>query len=123
MVQLAFNAEATKLGGKVTSIDPIYQFSATEIMKRFYEVVDNIIDQVKLQPVMWSYHKSPEDLRTIEFEPSMNSLTIMTRESKKEGIALEDKPSIQKKQVRYSLMLTLLFLYLSIMIISFITTN
>jgi len=49
MVQLALIA--TRLGVKVTSIDPIYQFSATEIMKRFYEVVDNI-DQIKqLQPV------------------------------------------------------------------------
>jgi len=34
-------------------------------MKRFYEVVDNIIDQIKTTPAswVWSYHKSPEDLR------------------------------------------------------------
>jgi len=81
----AFNAEATRLGVKVTSIDPIYQFSATE-MKRFYEVVDNIIE-IKATPAswVWSYHKSPEDLRNNRVRALNELLTIMTRESKKEG--------------------------------------
>jgi len=46
MVQLAL-MQKDKIG---VTIDPIYQFSATEIMKRFYEVVDNIIDQIKATP-------------------------------------------------------------------------
>lgn len=32
----SFNAEATKIGGMVTSIDPLYQFSEREILKRFH---------------------------------------------------------------------------------------
>ncbi len=31
----SFNAEATKLGFNITSIDPIYQFSGAEILARF----------------------------------------------------------------------------------------
>jgi hypothetical protein len=61
----SFNAEGTKLGYKITSIDPIYQFSQQEIYRRFNEVVDNIIAQIKATPNdwVWSYHQSPEDLR------------------------------------------------------------
>lgn len=61
----SFNAEATKIGAKIISIDPIYQFSSSEIRQRFNEVVDNIIAQVKASPNdwVWSYHQSPEDLK------------------------------------------------------------
>ena len=62
----SFNAEATKLGGKVTSIDPIYQFNGSEILKRFNQTVDSIIDQVKASPDdwVWSYYRSPDNLHT-----------------------------------------------------------
>jgi len=82
MVQLALMP--TRLGVKVTSIDPIYQFSATEIMKRFYEVVDNIIDQIKATPASWYGHTiNLKIYETIEFERSMNLLTIMTRKARR----------------------------------------
>jgi len=85
----SFNAEATRLGVKVTSIDPIYQFSATEIMKRFYEVVDNIIDQISnSSQLVWSYHKSPEDLRNNRVRALNEFANDYDKESKKEGIAL-----------------------------------
>jgi hypothetical protein len=61
----SFNAEMAQLGHAVTSIDPIYEFSGQEIQKRFDACVDNIIEQVRNTPKdwVWSYHKSPEDLR------------------------------------------------------------
>jgi hypothetical protein len=61
----SFNAEGTKLGYKIKSIDPLYVFNAEQIRSRFYEVVDNIIGQVKRTPEdwVWSYHASPDDLR------------------------------------------------------------
>lgn len=49
----SFNAQFTQLGNQVISIDPIYQFSGTEILQRFDEVVDNIIEQVKASPNDW----------------------------------------------------------------------
>ncbi len=60
----SFNAEATQIGSKVISIDPIYQFTALEIQQRFDAVIDNIMAQVKANPNdwVWSYHQSPEDL-------------------------------------------------------------
>lgn len=61
----SFNAEMNQAGCKVISVDPIYVFTTKDIEKRFYEVVDPIIEQVKKSPGDWSwtYHKSPENLR------------------------------------------------------------
>ncbi|HEY9659535.1 MAG TPA: SAM-dependent methyltransferase, partial [Allocoleopsis sp.] len=61
----SFNAEATRIGATVTSIDPIYQFEGTEILHRFNQVVDGIIDQVRVTPDdwVWSYHRSVDDLK------------------------------------------------------------
>lgn len=51
----SFNAEGTARGYKITSIDPIYQFSGEEIKQRFDAVVDNIINQ-KLLSTMLSFY-------------------------------------------------------------------
>nr|WP_019508544.1 class I SAM-dependent methyltransferase [Pleurocapsa sp. PCC 7319] len=61
----SFNAEGTARGAKITSIDPIYQFSGVEIKQRFDAVVDNIIDQIIATPKnwVWSYHQSPQALK------------------------------------------------------------
>lgn len=61
----SFNAEMTASGLTVISIDPIYQFTGIEIKSRFDACVDTIIEQVRNTPNnwVWSYHKSPEDLR------------------------------------------------------------
>lgn len=61
----SFNAEGTPLGYQIKSIDPLYEFSATQIQTRFDEVFDNIIEQVKSTPNdwVWTYHGSPEGLR------------------------------------------------------------
>jgi hypothetical protein len=60
-----FNAEMNKLGKRVISVDPLYVFGADDIERRFYEVVDNVIGQVRATPGdwTWDYHKSPDGLR------------------------------------------------------------
>ncbi|WP_017654314.1 hypothetical protein [Fortiea contorta] len=61
----SFNAQMTRQGKNVVSLDPLYQFNADEILQRFNAVVDDIINQVKASPGDWdwSYHQSPENLR------------------------------------------------------------
>lgn len=61
-----FNAEMYKAGyATVTSIDPVYAFSAEEIKQQFYVVVDNVIEQVRntSEDWVWTYHRSPDDLK------------------------------------------------------------
>ncbi|MGB8702121.1 MAG: SAM-dependent methyltransferase [Thermosynechococcaceae cyanobacterium] len=61
----SFNAEATRQGAQVISVDPIYTFSGAEIRQRFDAVVDDIIAQVIATPQdwVWTHHRSPADLR------------------------------------------------------------
>lgn len=61
----SFNAEGTKRGSTITSIDPIYEFTGGEIQARFAAVVDDIIAQVEATPDnwVWDYHGSPAGLR------------------------------------------------------------
>lgn len=61
----SFNAGMKALGRTVTSVDPLYIFSGSDIERRFREVVDGIIEQVINSPGdwTWDYHKSPEQLR------------------------------------------------------------
>lgn len=61
----SFNAESTRLGWNVTSVDPLYQFSAAEIEARFQAVVDDVIAQINSTPDHWSwtYHRDAESLR------------------------------------------------------------
>ncbi len=61
----SFNSEMWDIGKTVTSIDPIYIFSAQEIKNQFYKAVDDVVKQVKDSPEdwVWNYHKSPDDLK------------------------------------------------------------
>jgi len=110
----SFNAEATRIGASVTSIDPVYQFSAEEIRKRFNEVVDHIIDQVKATPNdwVWSYHKSPEDLRQHRVQ-ALNTFLSDYEKGKQEGrYQLGDLPKLDVCDREYELVLCSHFLFL-----------
>jgi hypothetical protein len=60
----SFNCEATAMGFRVVSVDPIYAFPAAVIRKRVEETHDVIISQVKHEPdrYHWTHFKDPEAL-------------------------------------------------------------
>jgi hypothetical protein len=60
----SFNAQMSAQGYRVTSVDPIYCFSTTEIQQRFDQVAPDILAQVRSTPDdwVWSYHKNPDTL-------------------------------------------------------------
>ncbi|WP_246828905.1 SAM-dependent methyltransferase [Synechococcus sp. PCC 7502] len=111
----SFNAEGTKLGYSLTSIDPIYQFSATEILDRFYQVVDQIIIQVENTPNswVWTYHQSPQMLKKSRVD-TVHKFIADYELGKKEGRYLaEELPNLKFASHTYDLALCshLLFLY------------
>jgi hypothetical protein len=111
----SFNAEGTKLGYKLTSIDPIYQFVGLEILDRFNTVVDSIIDQVENTPDswVWSYHKSPQALRESRIQ-TINRFIDDYELGQKQGRYLaESLPQLNLPNQAYDLALCshLLFLY------------
>jgi len=62
----SFNAEGTRLGYQIKSIDPLYCFTADQIRNRFDQVVDSVLQQVEQTPEdwVWTYHDSPSTLRS-----------------------------------------------------------
>ncbi len=110
----SFNAEATKLSYQIISIDPIYQFSGTEILSRFNAVVDNIINQVKATPDdwVWSYHQSPDNLRHNR-EQAINKFIADYEQGKLEGRYLnQELPQLNFKDQEFDLALCSHFLFL-----------
>lgn len=82
----SFNAELSKLGGKVTSVDPIYQFDSEQIKERIDSVCPEIINQVSVNKdqFVWKNISSPEELKQIR----MNSMHLFLndfRENKEGG--------------------------------------
>src|SRR5438045_8414952 len=60
----SFNAEATALGHRVVSCDPICAFSAGEIERRIKECYNKVISQVKrnVDGFVWDYFRDPDHL-------------------------------------------------------------
>jgi hypothetical protein len=63
----SFNAEMKSRGGRVVSVDPIYELSAEQIESRVEAVRQTMIDQVRQQPeqFVWNFIRSPEHLEEL----------------------------------------------------------
>lgn len=110
----SFNAEATKKGLSVTSIDPIYQFSGDEIKQRFDAVVDNIIEQIKATPDdwVWSYHCSPENLRKNRIQTLTQFLEDYDRGKQSTRYLREELPKLSFEDNSFDLSVCSHFLFL-----------
>ena len=110
----SFNAEATKLGYTVTSIDPIYQFSVSEVLSRFNSVVDDIIEQVKASPNdwVWTYHQSPDDLRKNRIKAVYQFVNDYTAGKADGRYLVEALPALSFSNQAYDLTLCSHFLFL-----------
>jgi hypothetical protein len=110
----SFNAEATKLGGKIVSIDPIYHFTAAEIFAQFNAVVDDIIHQIIITPDdwVWSYHKSPEDLKNSRITTIHKFLDDYDLGKKEGRYQIGELPRLNFPDDRYDLTISSHFLFL-----------
>ncbi len=66
----SFNAEMLAAGRRVVSCDPIYTFTAVEILSQFYAVKADIIQQMRATPEkwVWRYHSGLDDLLASRIE-------------------------------------------------------
>ncbi len=111
----SFNAQMTKLGYKVVSIDPIYGFSGIEIKQRFEEVIDDIIKQVNATPDswVWTYHKNSKQLRHNRIQVMETFLADYENGLKEGRYQVASLPDLPFKDNEFELALCshLLFLY------------
>lgn len=69
----SFNSSLTKLGGRVVSLDPIYEFTTQQIKSRIDETYESVIAQMRLNEdgYLWNTIKSVEALGELRMR-SMN---------------------------------------------------
>jgi hypothetical protein len=60
----SFTAELSASGDRAVAVDPIYAFAGPEIRRRFDELVDSMMAQIRASPDdwVWSYHRDPDAL-------------------------------------------------------------
>jgi hypothetical protein len=63
----SFNFEASRLGYNVTSLDPIYQFTKTELEKRIKDTKDIVMEQMKknVDNYLWTEIKNLHELEQV----------------------------------------------------------
>jgi hypothetical protein len=111
----SFNAEATALGHRVVSCDPIYAFSAGEIERRVEECYDTVIAQVKRNPdgFMWTHFRDPDHLGQCRLAAMRRFLTDFEQGKQEGRYAAASLPALPFADGQFSLALAshLLFLY------------
>jgi hypothetical protein len=110
----SFNAEGSRLGYQITSVDPIYIFSGEQVQSRFDAVVDNIINQVKATPEdwVWSHHRSPEDLKENRVKVIHTFLDDFEIGKKEGRYVVGELPELEFSEREFSLALCSHFLFL-----------
>ncbi|MBN1215532.1 MAG: SAM-dependent methyltransferase [Candidatus Lokiarchaeota archaeon] len=119
----SFNYEMTKLGYQVTSIDPLYQFTAKQIQERIKETYDNVIGQTyqNQEKFIWERISSVEALGELRMS-SMKKFLSDFKKGKKEGRYIEAKLphlSFQDEEFDLGLSSHLLFFYTDILTYDF----
>lgn len=82
----SFNYEATKQGCSVTSFDPIYSFSKSDIQRRIDEVRISVMEQMKqnMDNYVWTYIKSLDELEEVRMS-AMRMFLSDSESGKKEN--------------------------------------
>lgn len=109
-----FNAELTRLGGKVVSVDPIYQFEAEQIRSRIDEVYSEIIGQMtkNKNDYVWTEIGSIEELGKIRMD-AMGIFLSDYDQGKKAGRYINSTlPVLPFKDKEFDLALCSHFLFL-----------
>ena len=110
----SFNFEVTKLGGNITSIDPIYQFTKDEIQTRIDETSSVVSEQLKQNQndFVWKNIKNIDELINIRLT-AMNSFIKDYKNGKKEKRYIHNElPKLSFKNDNFDLVLSSHFLFL-----------
>lgn len=110
----SFNAEMQARGKRVTSIDPLYAFSATEIDQRFSMIVDGIMRQVRETPDdwVWTFHQSPEQLRERRVQVITRFLSDYEQGKSEGRYVVGELPRLDCSDAQFELALCSHFLFL-----------
>jgi hypothetical protein len=110
----SFNTEVDMNDGSVVSIDPLYQFSKKEIIRRIDEVTEEVMTQVRAHQddFVWKNIPDPDTLFELRIEAMMEFLMDYD-EGKEEGRYIEASlPELPFEDKTFDLALSSHFLFL-----------
>jgi hypothetical protein len=110
----SFNAEMRARGGRVVSVDPIYEFSADQIRSRVEAVRDTMIDQVRRQPrqFTWEIIRSPEHLEAMRLGAMNLFLDDFVTDAARQRYRPQSLPKLDLPDKGFDLALCSHFLFL-----------
>ncbi len=110
----SFNSELTTLGGDVTSVDPIYNFSKNDISSRIGEVYDEIMPQMlkHRDDFNWDTIASVEELGKIRMGAMQTFLDDYIEGIKEKRYIAGELPKLPFKNNQFDITLCSHFLFL-----------
>ena len=110
----SFNAELTELGGDVTSIDPIYQFTKEQLSERIDEVAVEVMSMVRKNHAdfVWKNIKNPDELEQIRMLAMRKFLDDYVRGLEQKRYCLEMLPTLSFDDKTFDVALSSHFLFL-----------
>ena len=111
----SFNVHLTRQGGSIISIDPLYQFSDSEIRDRIRDTYPLVLEQTRnnFHQFNWTEHKSVENLGRVRMAAMDEFLSDYPRGHREGRYCQGSLPSLSFKEDSFQLALCshLLFLY------------
>jgi hypothetical protein len=111
----SFNAEATALGHRVVSCDPLYAFPTAEIEGRVSHCYDTVISQVKKNPdgFVWDTFRDPDHLGACRLAAMRRYLADFDQGKREGRYVAASLPKLPLADDQFSLAVVshLLFLY------------
>ena len=110
----SFNFEVTKLGGNITSIDPIYQFTKDEIQQRIDETSSVVSQQLKQNQndFVWKNIKSVDELINIRLTAMSNFIKDYDNGKRDRRYIHQELPELSFETDSFDLVLSSHFLFL-----------
>ncbi|MGR9100936.1 MAG: SAM-dependent methyltransferase [Gammaproteobacteria bacterium] len=109
-----FNAELTRRGGNVVSVDPLYAFDAGQIEHRIEETYDTVIEQVRANrdDFVWDVIASVEELGRIRLGAMRTFLDDYERGKTEGRYIAGELPALSFESGRFDIALSSHFLFL-----------
>ena len=110
----AFNAEATRRGHRVTSVDPLYRFDRDQIRQRIDETSAEILEQVRRNETefVWTAIRSVEELGLVRLAAMETFLDDYDRGRKEQRYVVAELPVLPFEDRQFDVALSSHFLFL-----------
>jgi len=110
----SFNAELTKRGGAIVSIDPLYAFDADDIGRRIDETFDEVMRQTRgnMNEFVWEHIRSIDELADVRMKAMREFLADYPKGKHEQRYVAESAPMLGFADNSFDLALVSHFLFL-----------